>query len=68
MKVKYEDCLKQKLFAITTDTFVVGVDITKNYQWAGFVDFRGIEHDCASKFKNSRGGFETILARIREIY
>ena len=27
-----------------------------------------LEHDCASKFKNSRGGFETILARIREIY
>ncbi|NBI88941.1 IS110 family transposase, partial [Lachnospiraceae bacterium] len=35
--------------------------------WARFVDFRGIEHDRALKFKNSRGGFETILARIREI-
>lgn len=67
MKVKCEDRLKQKLLAITTDTLVVGVDIAKNYQWARFVDFRGIEHDRALKFKNSKGGFETILARIREI-
>ena len=67
MKVKYEDRLKQKVIAITTDTLVVGVDIAKNYQWARFVDFRGIEHDRALKFKNSKGGFETILARIREI-
>lgn len=67
MKVKYEDRLKQKLLAITTDTLVVGVDIAKNYQWARFVDFRGIERDRALKFKNSKGGFETILARIREI-
>lgn len=67
MKVKYEDCLKQKLIAITTDTLVVGVDIAKNYQWARFVDFKGIEHDRALKFKSSRDGFETILARIRDI-
>ena len=67
MKVKYEDRLKQKVIAITTDTLVVGVDIAKTYQWARFVDFRGIEHDCALKFKNSKGGFETILARIRKI-
>lgn len=67
MKVKYEDRLKQKLFAITTDTLVVGVDIAKNYQWARFVDFRGIEHGRALKFKNCKGGFEAILARIREI-
>ncbi len=67
MKVKYEDRLKQKVIAITTDTLVVGVDIAKNYQWVRFVDFRGIEHNRALKFKNSRGGFETILARIREI-
>ena len=65
MKVKYEDRQKQKVIAITTDTLVVGVDIAKNYQWARFVDFRGIEHDRALKFKNSKGGFETILARIR---
>ena len=67
MKVKYEDRLKQKVTAITTDTLVVGVDIAKNYQWARFVDFRGIEHDRALKFKNSKDGFETILAGIREI-
>ena len=66
MKVKYEDRLKQKIIAITPDTLVVGVDIAKNYQWARFVDFRGIEHDRALKFKNRKGGFETILARIRE--
>ena len=59
MKVKCEDRLKQKV--ITTDTLVVGVDIVKNYQWARIVDFRSIEYDHAQKFKNSRGGFETIL-------
>lgn len=67
MKAKYEDRLKQKLIAITTDTLVVGVDIAKNDQWARFVDFRGIEHDRALKFKNRKSGFEVILARIREI-
>jgi transposase len=67
MKVKYEDRQKQKVIAIITDTLVVGVGIAKNYQWARFVDFRGIEHDHALKFKNSKGGFETILAGIREI-
>ena len=67
MKVKYEDRLKQKLLAITPDTLVVGVDIAKNYQWARFVDFRGIEHSRALKFKNRKGGFEIILARIQEI-
>ena len=67
MKVKYEDRLKQKLLAITPDTLVVGVDIAKNYQWARFVDFRGIEHSRALKFKNRKGGFEIILARIRQI-
>ncbi len=67
MKVKYEDRQKQKLLAIKTDTLVVGVDIAKNYQWARFVDFRGIEHSRALKFKNSKGGFDSILARIREI-
>lgn len=67
MKVKYEDRLKQKMIAITTDTLVVGVDIAKDYQWARFVDFRGIERNCALKFKNNRSGFEAILARIREI-
>lgn len=67
MRVKYEDRLKQKVIAITTDTLVVGVDIAKNYQWARFVDFRGIEHDRALKFKNSKGGFATILARIQKI-
>ena len=49
MKEKYEDRQKQKVIAITTDTLVVGVDIAKNYQWAKFVDFRGIEHDRALK-------------------
>ena len=67
MRVKYEDRLKQKLIAITTDTLVVGVDIAKSYQWARFVDFRGIEHSHALKFKNNKSGFEAILARIREI-
>ena len=67
MKVKYEDRLKQKLLAITPDTLVVGVDIAKNYQRARFVDFRGIEHSRALKLKNRKGGFEIILARIRQI-
>ena len=51
MKVKYEDRLKQKLLAITTDTLIVGVDIAENFQLARLVDFRGIEHDHALNFK-----------------
>ena len=67
MKVKYEDRLKPKLLAITTDTLIVGVDIVKNDQWARFIDFRGIEHSHALKLKNIKDGAETILARIRQI-
>lgn len=67
MKVKYEDRLKKKLLSITTDTLVVGVDIAKNYQWARFVDYRGLEIGYALKFKNNKNGFEQILARIREL-
>ena len=65
MRVRYEDRQKRKQLAITDDTLVVGVDIAKNYQWARFVDFRGIEHDHALKFKNSKDGFEAILTKIR---
>lgn len=65
MKAKYEDRQKKKQLAITDDTLVVGVDIAKNYQWARFVDFRGVEHDHALKFKNRKGGFEEILSKIR---
>ncbi len=32
MKVKGEDRLKQKLIAVATDAFAVGVDIAKSYQ------------------------------------
>ena len=67
MKVKYEDRLKKKLLTITTDTLVVGVDIAKNYQWARFVDYRGLEIGYALKFKNSKAGFESILAKIQEL-
>lgn len=65
MRVRYEDRQKRKQLAITDDTLVVGVDIAKNYQWARFVDFRGIEHDHALKFKNRKDGFEAILTKIR---
>ena len=67
MRVRYEDRQKRKQLAITDDTLVVGVDIAKNYQWAMFVDFRGIEQDHALKFKNRKGGFEEILTKIRSI-
>ena len=67
MKVRYEDRQKRKQLAITDDTLVVGVDIAKNYQWARFVDFRGIEHDHALKFKNRKVGFEAILSKTRAI-
>lgn len=67
MKVRYEDRQKRKQLVITDDTLVVGVDIAKNYQWARFVDFRGIEHDHALKFKNRKAGFEAILSKIRDI-
>lgn len=67
MKVRYEDRQKRKQLAITDDTLIVGVDIAKNYQWARFVDFRGIEHDHAMKFKNRKAGFEGILSKIRAI-
>ena len=67
MRVRYEDRQKRKQLAITDDTLVVGVDIAKNYQWARFVDFRGLEHDHALKFKNRKDGFEAILTKIRSI-
>ena len=67
MKVKYEDRLKGKMLAIKSNTLIVGVDIAKNYQWARFVDYRGIELSHAIKFRNNKSGFELILARICEV-
>lgn len=67
MRVRYEDRQKRKQLAITDDTLIVGVDIAKKYQWARVVDFRGIEHDHALKFKNRKDGFEAILTKIRSI-
>jgi len=56
-----------KLEAVTFTTLVVGVDIAKHFQWARFIDCRGIEKDKAIKFENNKNGFEVILARIRKI-
>ena len=66
MKVKYEQCLNQKLELITEKTLVVGIDIAKHVQWARTVDYRGIETGKAIRFTNDKQGFEAIVAAIRE--
>ena len=60
--------MKGGLIAITTKIFVVGVGIAKNDQWERLVDSGGIEHNCALKFKDSKGGFAIISARIRAVF
>ena len=67
MKEKYKDRLKQKVLAITPDTLIIGIDIAKQFHWARFVDFRGIEHGTALKFENNKNGFNLILAKLREM-
>ena len=57
----------QRLEEITAGTLIVGVDVAKENQWARFVDYRGVEIGKAMLFKNNRQGFESIVARIREI-
>jgi len=57
----------QRLEEITTETLIVGIDVAKTVQWARFVDYRGMEIGKTVSFKNSRQGFESIVARIREI-
>jgi len=57
----------QKLEAITAGTLIVGVDVAKLVQWARLVDYRGLEIGKAISFKNDRQGFESIVAKIREI-
>ena len=46
---------------------IVGVDVAKSVQWARFVDYRGVEIGKALSFQNNWQGFESIVARIREI-
>ena len=46
---------------------IVGVDVAKSVQWARFVDYRGVEIGKALSFQNNWRGFESIVARIREI-
>ena len=67
MRMKYEARQNHKMAKITEETLVIGIDIAKTFQWARFVDFRGIEHNKAFKFKNRKNGFEAILAKIRQI-
>jgi len=57
----------QKLEEITAGTLIVGTDIAKEEHWSRFVDYRGIEIGKAISFKNNRQGYESILARIKEI-
>ena len=57
----------QRIEEITIGTLIVGVDIAKEVHWARFVDYRGVEHGKAISFKNSRKGYESIVAKIQEI-
>ena len=57
----------QRLEEITAGTLIIGVDVAKENQWARFVDYRGVEIGKAMLFKNNLQGFESIVARIREI-
>ena len=57
----------QRLEEITAETLIVGVDVAKSVHWARFVDYRGVEIGKALSFQNNRKGFESIVARIREI-
>jgi transposase len=59
--------INERLEEITVDTLIVGVDIAKTVQWARFVDYRGVEIGKAISFKNNLEGFESIVARIRQI-
>lgn len=57
----------QRLEEITAGTLIVGVDVAKSIHWARFVDYRGVEVGKAVSFQNNRQGFESIVARIRDI-
>lgn len=65
--MKNKSQLNQKIEAVTLRTLVVGIDIAKEKQWARFVDCRGVECGKAMFFSNDRNGFDTILAKIRQI-
>jgi len=57
----------QRIEEITTGTLIVGVDVAKSIQWARFVDYRGVEIGKAISFRNDRQGFESIVAKFKEI-
>ena len=65
--MKKKSQLNQKIEAVTLRTLVVGIDIAKEQQWARFVDCRGVECGKAMYFRNDRTGFESILAKLRQI-
>mgnify|MGYP001039295666 FL=1 len=65
--MKKKSQLNQKIEAVTLGTLVVGIDIAKEKQWARFVDCRGRECGKAMYFRNDRTGFDSILAKIRQI-
>ena len=57
----------QRLEEITAETLIVGVDVAKELHWSRFTDYRGMEMGKALAFKSNRQGFESIIAKIREI-
>lgn len=65
--MKNKSQLDKKIENVTLRTLVVGIDIAKERQWARFVDCRGVECGKAMFFNNDKDGFESILARIRQI-
>ena len=57
----------KRLEEITVTTVIVGIDIAKSVHWARFVDYRGMELGKAISFKCNRQGFESIVAKVKEI-
>ncbi len=65
--MKKKSQLNRKIEAVTLRTLVVGIDIAKEWQWARFVDCRGMECSKAMSFRNDGTGFQAILTKIRQL-
>ena len=57
------DC-STKLEAITEDTLVVGIDVSKDVHVARVFDYRGVELCSRIQFENTREGFNSLIGEI----
>jgi transposase len=57
----------EKLALIRPERLIVGVDVAKRFHWMQAMRFNGISIGKAFNIKNTKEGFESLVAKIEQL-